>query len=371
MKINPQNLSLTLFVSVLISLAVSSVEAHDFAQPNRRDHDNLKRLIRKRSPQLSPIINIGENPNDPPNDPTDPTAGAGGAGAGGAAAGANSSSASSQSASASASAVSDSASASASDSASNSASAASLSASDSASASISASASSVLPSSSSAPASKSSTDAPAAQTPAPVIPDPDTNQSSASHKPSIVTKTSVVSAAATGANSPPQQQKDVSVKKSTISTILIVIAASVGGVAILWTVFRKWKLGHSKKFDERMAPIDWQPTNDDGIIPALRRANSRASSFTSSAAHGNGAGYGDRLEHDFAAAPTHLAPVGGYADLARGPSPQPQMQEAYGQGLARGPSTTRPAYDTGVPLHHQAGYGQAEAYDYNGDAVRF
>jgi hypothetical protein len=159
------------------------------------------------------------------------------------------------------------------------------------------------------------------------------------------------------------------VQKSTITTILIVVAASVGGVAILWTVFRKWKLGHSKKFDERMAPIDWQPTNDDSPIPGLRRGNSRASSFTSSTQHGNG-GYS---EHDFNGGPTNLAPVGGYADLARGPSPQPQMQQAYGQGaLSRGPSTARPAYDTGVPLHHQAGYGQqAEAYDYNGDAIRF
>ncbi|KAF7339783.1 Kinase-like protein [Mycena venus] len=354
MKINPQNLSLTLFVSVLISLAVSSVEAHDFAQPNRRDHDNLKRLIRKRSPQLGAIINAVGDPNDPTTSAsTDPNAG-------GAAAGANS-------ASASAVVASDSASASASDSASNSASAASLSASDSASASASASASSVSPSSSAAPASKSTTDTPAAQTPAPNTPDSNANQNSATHTPTTITRTSVLAAAETNASPPPQQQSATAEKKSTITTILIVVAASVGGVAILWTVFRKWKLGHSKKFDERMAPIDWQPTNDDGIIPAHRRANSRASSFQSSA-HGNGAGYSDRLEHDFSAPPTHLAPVGGYADLARGPSPQPQMQEAYGQGLARGPSTTRPAYDTGVPLHHQAGYGQAEAYDYNGDA---
>jgi hypothetical protein len=159
-----------------------------------------------------------------------------------------------------------------------------------------------------------------------------------------------------------------------ITTILIVVAASVGGIVILWTIFRKWKLAHSSKFDERMAPIDWQPTADDGIVPAHRRANSRASSFNSSSIHDNarGAAYNDRLEHDFTAAPTTLAPVGGYADLARGPSPQPQMQD-----LSRGPSmrsygsTARPAYDTGVPLHHQAGYGQAEAYDYNGDAIRF
>lgn len=74
MLITPQNLSLTLFVSVLISLAVVSVEAHDFAQSNRRDHDNLKRLVRKRSP--TPQIDltggkglaaVANNPNDPNN----------------------------------------------------------------------------------------------------------------------------------------------------------------------------------------------------------------------------------------------------------------------------------------------------------------
>ncbi|KAF7306772.1 hypothetical protein MIND_00468900 [Mycena indigotica] len=191
---------------------------------------------------------------------------------------------------------------------------------------------------------------------------------------STVTKTasSLVAAVAT---SPPTQQQEAAIqKKSTITTILIVIAASVGGVAILWTIFRKWKLGASKKFDARMDPINWQPTNDDDIVPAhrLARTNSQASSNQPSA-YGHGAGgYRDpALDHDFTSVPpSHLAPVGGYADLTRGPSPQPQMQE----NLNRGPSINRSygaAYDTGVPLHHQAGYGRAEAYDYNGDAVRF
>ncbi|KAJ7275204.1 hypothetical protein B0H12DRAFT_1086222 [Mycena haematopus] len=356
MLINPQNLSLTLFVSVLISLAVTSVEAHDFAQPIRRDHDNLKRLIRKRSPDLAAIINaVGD-----PNTSTDPNAGV---------AGASLSASGSSSASAQ---VDASASASASNTGSISASAASQSVSASGSASASAAATSASASFASASASKSS---PATPSVPPSAPPPQTpaananaNETPASQSQSTVTKTNSILAAAETNPSTPPPQSATAVKKSTITTILIVVAASVGGVAILWTVFRKWKLGHSKKFDERMAPIDWQPTNDDGIIPAHRRANSRASSFNS-AAHGNG-GYSER-DHDFTAAPSHLAPVGGYADLARGPSPQPQMQEVYGQDLTRGPSTTRPAYDTGVPLHHQAGFGQAEAYDYNGDAIRF
>jgi len=112
-----------------------------------------------------------------------------------------------------------------------------------------------------------------------------------------------------------------------------------------------------------MQPIDWQPTvdpNDDGL-PGHRRMPSNGSgrSFHSGSDHmsdgGNMAGRGgfgysagagassdhghgtiinDLPSHDFTAGPSHL--VGGYADLARGPSPQPQMES-----LARGPSLTR------------------------------
>jgi len=159
--------------------------------------------------------------------------------------------------------------------------------------------------------------------------------------------------------------------------VLVVIAASVGGIAILWTIIRKWKLRTSSQFDERMRPIDWQPTTSDDGIPGHTRAGSSASSFHSGSGHdGLGGGYGSTIDrgrspsplpplpdHDFTAGPTSLAPVGGYADLARGPSPQPQMQET----LSRGPSMVRPQYDQyGVPLHHQGGYGSQNAYDYNG-----
>ena len=44
--------------------------------------------------------------------------------------------------------------------------------------------------------------------------------------------------------------------------------------------------------------------------------------------------------------------VGGYADLARGPSPQPYMQENFKQG----PSLRGADYNNNVPLHHQAAY---------------
>lgn len=133
--------------------------------------------------------------------------------------------------------------------------------------------------------------------------------------------------------------------------MIIVIAASIGFIVLAWTLFRKWKLRPSSNFDDRMQPIDWQPTGPEETgLPAHRRANSAAShgSFHSSA-HGHG-GLDTLPEHDFTAGPSALAPVGGYADLQRGPSPQPSMAQ-----LHRGPSGARADYS---------------AYDYNG-GVRY
>ncbi|KAG5715638.1 hypothetical protein E4T56_gene477 [Termitomyces sp. T112] len=168
----------------------------------------------------------------------------------------------------------------------------------------------------------------------------------------------------------PQTSGNTSAPKSTAVTALIVAASSVAAIAILWTVFRKWKLGHSSKFDERLQPIDWRPTtDDDGALPGRHRRHSGASSFRSaghlpsnhghdSSDHGHNSPSSYALpNHDFTAGPAHLAPVGGYADLARGPSPQPQMNQTGGATLARS------AYDVGAPLHHQ-GYGSQDSYDY-------
>ncbi|KAF8846224.1 hypothetical protein BDN67DRAFT_1006693 [Paxillus ammoniavirescens] len=147
-------------------------------------------------------------------------------------------------------------------------------------------------------------------------------------------------------------------------TILIVIAASVGAAIIIWTIIRKWKFRPSSDFEGRMQPIDWQPGSDEDTgFSGQRRRMSNASSFHSGSSHGHGddqfrgqaGGHGTTAlspipDHDFTAGATHLATVGGYADLARGPSPQPTMQEALG----RAPSINRPhQYDQyGVPLHH-------------------
>jgi len=162
--------------------------------------------------------------------------------------------------------------------------------------------------------------------------------------------------------------------KSTTLMVLIIIASSLGGIAILWTIFRKWKLGRSSKFDERLQPIDWQPTeadrDDAAPIPTHRRAPSNASSFHSSSVHGHtNGGTQDRTsplqpipDHDFTPG---AVPVGGYADLARDPSPPMSEVNRGHMPMARGYE-----YDNAVPLHYQAGPGAYGAYDYN-QGVRY
>jgi hypothetical protein len=180
----------------------------------------------------------------------------------------------------------------------------------------------------------------------------------------VVLVTSSVDAAPSAAPSG-VTQKNAAIQRTT-TTVLIVIASSVVGTAIIWTVIRKWKFGKSDSFDERMQPIDWQPTSEEDSGLPIHRRLSNASSFhsgghgmednmagqggygaTSDYGHGN-AGLGPLPDHDFTASAANLAPVGGYADLARGPSPGPQMQEVINQGH----------------------YGAQDAYDYNG-GVRY
>lgn len=179
--------------------------------------------------------------------------------------------------------------------------------------------------------------------------------------PDVVLVTSSVDAAPSAAATT-VTQKNAAMQKTT-TTVLIVIASVVVGTAIIWTIIRKWKFGKSDSFEDRMQPIDWQPTNEESGLPVHRR-HSNASSFYSAGHNaednipGQG-GYGSTSDyghgnpslpplpdHDFTAPSSNLAPVGGYADLARGPSPGPQMQEVPGHGP----------------------YGAHDAYDYNGGA---
>ncbi|KAI9513056.1 hypothetical protein F5148DRAFT_1279105 [Russula earlei] len=186
-----------------------------------------------------------------------------------------------------------------------------------------------------------------------------------------ITVTSHVPAASSTTVTPAQLGAS-SLSHTTIK-IIIALAASVGGCAIIWTIIRKWKFRPSDKFEDRLEPVNWQPTEHDSSLPTVRRMISNASSFHS-AGHDNIMGLGRSNttynanrgltplpEHDFTAGPATLAPVGGYADLARGPSPQPQMQET--DALQRGPSFNR-----GEDNYYQAPppvYGMPNGYEHN------
>ena len=103
--------------------------------------------------------------------------------------------------------------------------------------------------------------------------------------------TATDTSAQSSASSAPQISGATSSGKITRTTltVIIVIAASIGFIALAWTLFRKWKLRPSSSFDDRMQPIDWQPAGpDDSGLPNHRRANSAAShgSFHSSG-HGH------------------------------------------------------------------------------------
>jgi hypothetical protein len=175
-----------------------------------------------------------------------------------------------------------------------------------------------------------------------------------------VTLTSHLSAASSAAANNSNAQLGASSLSHTTRTILIVLAASVGGCAIIWTVIRKWKFRPSAEFEDRLEPVNWQPAEHDSGLPTHRKVPSNASSFYS-AGHENLAGLGRSNsnvaynagrsisplpDHDFTAGAATLAPGGGYADLARGPGPQPQMQEA----LHRGPSVNRGYGDYPPPV---------------------
>ncbi|OJT02740.1 hypothetical protein TRAPUB_6734 [Trametes pubescens] len=356
------------FFCLVVALGLATVsEANSLVTP-ARGHAELSRMIKKRADStfpLLPIIGAGADPNT-----STASTGASSATSASAASGtsslATSSLATSSAASTSSSAASSSATSAS--SATTSSDTSSLASSSATSTSSSTTSSSATSTSSSATPTSTSSDADLTFTNAPG-PDTDTQTSSARSTSTnfvTVTDSSAQASATSGASTTGAVTTNDSHITRTTLIVIAVIASTVGGIALAWTIFRKWKLRPSSNFDERMQPIDWQPTapEDAGIIPSHRRAGSNEShgSFKSSS-HGHGAANLQPLpEHDFTAGASTLAPVGGYADLQRGPSPQPSMAE-----LSRGPSMNRPGYDYGVPMHHQ---GMGGAYDY-GHGARY
>lgn len=255
--------------------------------------------------------------------------------------------------------------------------------------SVSSSSSSSIPSTSSALPSTSSVAQPPSQAPAttstPQV-TPSLNlatppPSQANPTPSIALIYSTASASPAEQSQTAQKERTKKITRNTIIS-LVVIASCIGGAIAIWTVIRKWKLSPSERFDDRMQPIDWAPTNgaaglrDDPLAEKAshRRAGSAGShgSFTSggvgqselghggaksvysdATGHGNvNAQYGAQAQdfpppHDFTAG----ANMGGYG--------QYQGQQYAGAGYAdlrRGPSVTESNYSHGT-------YSRGPAYE--------
>ncbi|KAI0639623.1 hypothetical protein C8Q77DRAFT_1152588 [Trametes polyzona] len=360
------------FLCLVVALDLATVsEANSLVHP-ARGHAELSRMIKKRVPQshafpLLPVIGAAGDPDKASAASTDSVSATSTDSASASSTSASSAASSSSVATTSSSAATSSSSAASSSSSaatsSESASATSSSSAETSSSAATTSSSSVASTPSVTPSSTSDTNLSFTQAP---DPNTDTQAETPRHtQTNTVTLTDssqaqpTTGASTTGASS---SGSSAHLARTTI-IVIAAVGASVGAIALAWTIFRKWKLRPSSDFDDRMQPIDWQPTapEDGGIIPNHRRAGSNAShgSFQSSG-HSDGHAAAPRLqplpEHDFTAGPSTLAPVGGYADLQRGPSPQPSMAE-----LQRGPSMTRPGYDYGAPAQYQ-GMG---AYDYN------
>ncbi|PIL31737.1 hypothetical protein GSI_06441 [Ganoderma sinense ZZ0214-1] len=329
------------FLCLVVALGLATVSEANSLVHSPRDHASLNRMIKKRIPEDSifPIIPVVGAEGTSASAGTDKAS----------ATASNTPSTPSDSATApilsltipSVSATSTSGAASATSTSSSSAT--SDTSSSSASSALTSTSSSSTVSTTSTSSSSTTTEA---ATPTQATPT-DTQPSSTHTSTVLVTASdsSQPSATAGASTSSASSNNNTKITHTTL-TVIIVIAASIGFLVLAWTLFRKWKLRPSSNFDDRMQPIDWQPTGpEESGLPSHRRANSAAShgSFHSSG-HGH-AGLDALPEHDFTAGASTLAPVGGYADLHRGPSPQPSMAQ-----LHRGPSGTRADY---------------AAYDYN------
>jgi hypothetical protein len=151
---------------------------------------------------------------------------------------------------------------------------------------------------------------------------------------------------------------------------LIVTGACIAAGAAIWTIIRKWKFSPSRHFEDRLEPINWEPTQASGLphdptVAALERASSRNGGSRGSL--GSNDEHGQRnmtsVNHDQISMTPDFPPphdftagtgggygqAAGYVDMHRGPSPAPA---AYG-----GQYETPNPYDT-YDYSNQAAYGQ-------------
>lgn len=159
---------------------------------------------------------------------------------------------------------------------------------------------------------------------------------------------------------------------------LIVTGSCIAAAAAIFTIIRKWKFSPSRHFEDRLEPINWEPTQSSGLphdptVAALARGTSQngrsARGSLSSDERGSvknmSSANHDQVSmapdfpppHDFTAGPSQLGPAGGYVDMHRGPSPNPYAP----RGVSPAPGQYGQQYETPNPYDaydYNAGYGQ-------------
>lgn len=169
------------------------------------------------------------------------------------------------------------------------------------------------------------------------------------------------------------QDQNASFLPKSVIIGLIVTGSCIAAGAAIWTIIRKWKFSPSRHFEDRLEPINWEPTQASGLphdptVAALERASSRnGGGGTNRGSLGSNDEHGQRNmtsvnhdqvsmapdfppPHDFTAGAGGAYGQGaGYVDMHRGPSPAPG---AYG-----GHYETPNPYDA-YDYNNQAAYGQ-------------
>nr|XP_019012875.1 uncharacterized protein I206_02371 [Kwoniella pini CBS 10737]OCF51656.1 hypothetical protein I206_02371 [Kwoniella pini CBS 10737] len=208
--------------------------------------------------------------------------------------------------------------------------------------------------------------------------------------------------ASSTAESAVSEKKSSGLSKTALIAI-IVVASVVGAAGIGWTLFRKWKLRPSNRFDRKLNPIDFSPNNgdmnDDFFEKTLQRSASNSSAsrqrrelvaelddpnnvagvpqhdFTAGTA-GVGAGYAiynqDPYAHaeqyDYEAAYQHQQPLQGY-DQHQYP-PQVMTQDHQGYAGYQGAPTQDDGYadlQRGNSIGSGSGHGHQQQYQHGQD----
>lgn len=123
-----------------------------------------------------------------------------------------------------------------------------------------------------------------------------------------------------------QHQSTLSRIPDNVRIILIVIASILAGLLIVWTAIRKWKLRSSRSFQNRLAPIDWQPDSDKDRVsapPAMTEVGSDKDSIRRNMFAPDGPSTLAPPAHDFTAGAYSRSASPLPNPYARTPSPAP------------------------------------------------